>query len=394
MGIGPIAIFVVVATPMLAFLGWIVWRRWSVVIPPRQAGLVIRRGKPTDTTLPAGVHFTPPWNQTVEVYPDYELTYMTLPLERLGTEGSSDADYTDPPFGVIDREKVSSDVYYTLRFTIVRDQLKRIHERFGATGIKGIIRDESRRVIQATFAEDDYRLADLAGPSRAALEQVLTERLTERLAASGFALVFLSLQEPDLRELGRSLQEQVKAREELVLEQLRLQIGEAKARRLLAEAQVEASIEAERVRLRAAAEAAATITRARAEAAAGEERALRSASISAQVEELKAIKRRELASIEAEVRLKRAESIAQSSGVLTGDLMEFLVRLEVVERWREVMERWDGQIAVPIAAPTGSVLPPSPEALWQVSHGSSPTGAEAANRSAAARPAEVDRHGD
>jgi hypothetical protein len=53
MGIGPFAIFAIVATPMLAFLGWILWRRWTVVIPPRQAGLVIRRGQPTDTTMPA-----------------------------------------------------------------------------------------------------------------------------------------------------------------------------------------------------------------------------------------------------------------------------------------------------------------------------------------------------
>jgi regulator of protease activity HflC (stomatin/prohibitin superfamily) len=414
-----IFIFVIVAVPMLAFLGWILWRRWTVVVPPRSAGLVIRRGRATDKTLPTGAHFTSPWNQTVEIYPDYEMAYMTLPLEVLGAEGpaaadssgpraqlaerrgrpswtggAADVDFADLPFGVIDREKVSGDIYYTLRFTIIRGELKQIHERFGAAGIKGIIRDESRRVIQETFAEDGYTLADLVGPSRTALEQILSERMKERLAANGFALVFLSLQEPDLRELGQSLRQQVTAREELVLEQLRLRVSEARANRLEAEAQFDATIEAERLRARAAAEADATILHARAEAAAEEERALRWASTAGKAEEIRAAKRLELAAGEAALRLKRAESIAQSSKVVTGDLTELLVKLETVERWREIMERWDGRMALLAAGPSGSPLLPPLEAPGQPPYGAARTGAEPENHPAPPRPAEVDGHGN
>jgi regulator of protease activity HflC (stomatin/prohibitin superfamily) len=354
-------IFAFVAIPMLAFLGWVLWRRWSVVVGPRQAGLVIRRGRATTTTLPTGVHFAAPWNQTVEIYPDYELTYMTVPAERLPLEGTADTDYADPPFGVIDQDGVSASVFYTIRFALIRDELKQIHERFGAKGIKGIIRDESRRVIQDAFAEADYRLADLARPSRTPLEQFLSQQIRERLAANGFALIFFSLQEPDLRELGEALREQLSAREALLLEALRMQVDDAKGRRLRAIAQTEAQIEAERLR-----------TRAMAEADAEEERAIRRASTAGKTREIDIARRLELAAMEAELRLKRAQALAQSNSVLAAGLSEMLVRIEAIESWREAMERWDGQMSpglnpgMPAPPPFLGTLPythgPAPEA--------------------------------
>jgi regulator of protease activity HflC (stomatin/prohibitin superfamily) len=363
MNAAPLIIFAVVAVPMLAFLGWVLWRRWSVVVGSRQAGLVIRRGRATATTLPTGIHFAAPWNQTVEIYPDYEMTYMTVPPDRLTAEGTADADFADPPFGVIDGDRASGEICYTLRFTVIRGELKQIHERFGPQGIKGIIRDESRRTIQTAFAEENYRLADLVSPSRAALESALSERIKERLAVNGFSLVFFSLQEPDLRELGQSLREQVTAREELALEQLRIQIDEVKAQRMRAQAQIEVQLEAERVRARSATEADATLVRARAEVVAEEERELRRAATAGKVREVAIAKRLELVAMEADLRLKRAEALAQSNRALADGLSELLVRLESIESWREVMERWDGRMTPPALSPGTPSPLPVPEPL-------------------------------
>jgi regulator of protease activity HflC (stomatin/prohibitin superfamily) len=352
-----------------------------VVVGPRQAGLVIRRGRATTTTLPTGVHFAAPWNQTVEIYPDHEMTYMTVPADRLMGEGTADADYLDPPFGVIDQDGASAAIYYTIRFTLIRDELKQIHERFGPQGIKGIIRDESRRAIQAIFADGDYRLTDLARPTRPTLEQVLLERIKERLAANGFALVLFSLQEPDLRLLGQSLYEHVTAREVLALEGLQLQIDEAKGRRQQAAAQIEAQIERDRLRARAAAEADAQ-----------EEREIRRVRVTGKARAIEIAQGLELAAIEADLRLRRAEALARSNSVLAGGLSEILVRLEAIESWREVMLRWDGQGAPPGLIPGGAVPSEFIATLPFTSRAGSGAGADVESQTASSEESEVHGH--
>ncbi|MGE3601722.1 MAG: SPFH domain-containing protein, partial [Dehalococcoidia bacterium] len=336
-------VFGAVALPLLAFMAWILWSHWTVRIGHRQAGLVIRRGRATSTTLSAGSHFLPSFRGIVEAYPDFEMTYMTI---ATGTEAMSrrdDVDFADPPLGIVDREAAGADLYYTIRFRIVLGELKQIHERFGPNGIKGIIRDQSRRVIQEAFADGPYSVIDLAGHGRVELERVLAEQIKTALTGDGFALTLFTLQEPDLRGLGESLREQRQEREQLTLEELRSKTDEARHRRLQARFHVRALIETERIRLRAATDAEALSVRTQAELAADEERAIRRALTTAKAQEIEIAKKLELAPLEAELRLQRAEALARSGKVLEQGVSEPLLRLESIASWREVMERSGGR---------------------------------------------------
>lgn len=364
MSAGAILVFAAVALPLLAFMVWILVAHWTVRIGHRQAGLVIRRGRATNRTLSAGTHILPPFLGIVEAYPDVEMTYMTTAESVAAVEGRSDFSYYDPPFGVIDRDASGAGVFYTIRFRIAKDGLKQVHERFGPMGIKGIIRDESRRVIQELFSDDAYSIVDLAGTRRPELERVLFDRINDVLSNNGFAVTLFTLQEPDLRELGEALRAQRQEREQLAIEELRSQTDEARHRRLQARSQVRASIEVERTRMRAISGAEATTIRTQAELAADEERAIRHALTAAKAEEIEVAKRLELAALEADLRLKRAEAIAQSGKILEQGIPESLVRLESIASWREVMERWGGSLGWTAASgpfvPGHAVAPPLP----------------------------------
>jgi regulator of protease activity HflC (stomatin/prohibitin superfamily) len=360
---GAILVFAAVALPLLAFMAWILMSHWTVRIGHRQAGLVIRRGRATTKTLSAGTHFLPPFLGIVEAYPDVEMTYMTIADAGAAAEGRGDFDFVDPPFGVVDRAAAGAGVFYTVRFRIERRELKQIHERFGPGGIKGIIRDESRRIIQDAFADGSYSIADLAGNRRADLERAIHDRIKDTLAVNGFELTLFTLQEPDLRDLGEAFREQRQERELLAVEELRSKTDEARFRRLQARSQVRAAIEAERLRMRAAADAEAIAVRTRAELAANEERAVRHALAAAKAQEIEVAKQLELTALEADLRLKRAEALAQSGKVLEQGIPESLVRLESIATWREVMERWGGNLGwMPAAGPfvPGQTIPAPP----------------------------------
>ena len=91
-------IVLVVAIPMIGVLVWIVVAASLVRVPSGSLGLLMVKGRATDTALLPGPHFVPALRRKmVEIYPSVELTY------RAGGPAAADGDALErsgPPLEV------------------------------------------------------------------------------------------------------------------------------------------------------------------------------------------------------------------------------------------------------------------------------------------------------
>ena len=216
-----IIIFLGIFLTATATMVWVLLQDAFINIKPGEMGLIIARGKPAKTGLYPGVHFALRFGRVIEVYPAVEITYLTAPDANTSAPVEDSLTLYDPPLHVALGDRMSATVHYTVRFNIMRDGLPTIHTRFGTTGIKGILRDETRRVLITIMSDASVTAADTLGARRAELETRIADTLAEKLAAAGFTLVMFNLREIDLAGTTEVIQSTLRAAEELQLERAR-----------------------------------------------------------------------------------------------------------------------------------------------------------------------------
>jgi regulator of protease activity HflC (stomatin/prohibitin superfamily) len=209
-----IVVLLVIGVPLLAFAVWQLLQEGLVRIESGSVGLLIVRGKASDRILMPGAHFIWPFrHQMIQGYPMRELTYLTA-----DDGGVEETDFSDPPLMARLGDRAAVSVYYTIRFRILPDSLRGLHERVGPDGLKPLVRDQSRRDIIQELASDVYGIDDAFGAARDQLEAKLAARVTESLQADGFEVGMFNLRGIDLGAVNEAVVATVRAKAGLELE--------------------------------------------------------------------------------------------------------------------------------------------------------------------------------
>ena len=124
-----------------------------------------------------------------------------------------------PALKVMLGDRAEAKVGYTVRFRLVRDQLRLVHDRFGTTGYWSAVRDNVGAALAVALAQPDVTLDSLHPGQRQELEQQLKQRLAETLAADGMELAGFSLGAVDLGRAGETVQATLRARLRLAREE-------------------------------------------------------------------------------------------------------------------------------------------------------------------------------
>jgi hypothetical protein len=234
-------ILVVLLVPMLAIVGWMVVSASVIKVPAGALGLVLKNGKATDHSLTPGRHWVPLLRKTMVVeYPSVEMAY------RAGEDASSAAsqlDRTGPSLRGALGDRALADVAYTVRYAIIPERLRTVHERFGPEGVHGLVRDESGRAISRALSDPAVTVESLFGRARTDTETRLAEAVTAALEEHGIRVAGFVLGPVDLGRTGEVIQATVRAGFELALE-------EAEAATRIAQAQNDGRLEQEITTLR------------------------------------------------------------------------------------------------------------------------------------------------
>jgi regulator of protease activity HflC (stomatin/prohibitin superfamily) len=220
---------------MIGFLIFIIIMASLVRIPSGSLGLLMVKGRATDTALLPGAHFLPAIRRRmVEEYPSIELAYragvqadtqdtrseLPGPFERSGPLNRfKHLDQSGPPLTVTLGDRSTATISLTIRFQLIPESLRIVHERYGPNGIFGIVRDESSRAVVNALGGPEFTIDSLFGTARAASEQRLAAAVGEALAADGIRVTALVLGTVDLGRTGEVIQATVRARHELEREQ-------------------------------------------------------------------------------------------------------------------------------------------------------------------------------
>ena len=210
-------ILLVLVLPMIGLLVWLIIAESTVRVPSGSLGLLMVKGRATDTALLPGRHFVPALRKRmVEEYPSVEFAYRAG-----GSEDVVDTrlDRSGPPLLVTLGDRVTAGISLTIRFQLIPERLRLIHERFGPEGIFGIVRDESSRAVTATLGDPGVGVANLLGPEREMCQQRLATAVGEALEADGIRVTTLLLGAVDLGRTGEVIQATMRARYELEREQ-------------------------------------------------------------------------------------------------------------------------------------------------------------------------------
>jgi hypothetical protein len=119
------------------------------------------------------------------------------------------------PLTVTLGDRTTAILSFTVRFVLVPEQLRTVHERFGPNGIFGIVRDESHRAVRNTLGDPSFGVDSLFGPARDACQTQLAEAISAALESDGIRLTAFSLSTMDLGRTGEVIGATVRARYEL-----------------------------------------------------------------------------------------------------------------------------------------------------------------------------------
>ncbi len=209
-------VLVVLLVPMLGLLAWVIVSASVVRIPPGMLGLLLERGRPTNTTLPPGPHFVFALRRRmVQEYPAIELTYRAGEPE----ESTHELEQSGPPLRVSLGDRTAAIVPYTVRFKLDPDQLRQVHERLGPAGIFGFVRDESSLAITALLGDPAVTVEELFGPAREECQEQLGQAVRVRLQRVGIDVTGFIVGAVDLGRTGEVIQATARARYELHQEQ-------------------------------------------------------------------------------------------------------------------------------------------------------------------------------
>src|SRR6476661_5433814 len=174
-------ILLVLVLPMLVLLGWAVMRSSFVRVPSGSLGLLMVKGRATDKSLLPGAHFVAALRRRmVELYPSVELAFRAD-----GEVDDSALTSSAPPLTVTLGDRTTVTVTVTVRFRLMPDQLRLIHERFGPQGIFNVVRDETSRAVQRGLGAPDIGVKDLLGASRQVTESAVAQSVAEALQRDG-----------------------------------------------------------------------------------------------------------------------------------------------------------------------------------------------------------------
>ena len=210
-------IVLVVAIPMIALVVWMVVAASLVRVPSGSLGLLMVKGRATDTALLPGPHFVPALRRKmVEIYPAVELTY------RAGGPAAADGDVLErsgPPLEVTLGDRTRATVPYTVRFRLVPDKLRHVHERFGPAGVFGIVRDASSAAVSAALRDPAIGIDDMFGAPLEVCQKSVGAALADALEAHGIELSAFLLGAAEFGRTGEVIQATLRARHELEREQ-------------------------------------------------------------------------------------------------------------------------------------------------------------------------------
>ena|GEM_PF-1582766 len=210
-------IILVVILPIIGVLIWLLLAASFVRVPSGSLGLLMVKGRATDKTLLPGAHFVAALRRhMIEEYPSVELAYRAGGPDD---PGKPELNQSGPPLTVTLGDRTTAVLSLTVRFRLLPEQLRLVHERFGPKGFFGIVRDETSRAVIATLGAPETGIDSLFGPQRGECEERLRAAITTALAKDGIELTSLLLGPVDLGRTGEVIQATVRARYELEREQ-------------------------------------------------------------------------------------------------------------------------------------------------------------------------------
>jgi hypothetical protein len=227
MSLGAWLVVLFIVVPLLALLIWALLRQSIVRVPMGSLGLMVVHGKSTNRSLLPGVHWVPALRRRDCVsYPAVELSYRasTDPVVTSAVEAGG------PALRVVLGDRAEALVDYTVRFQLVPEKLKLVHDRFGTTGYWSAVRDDCWAAIADVLAAPDVTLDSLYPGQRAELETKLKERVESALAEDGMVVTGFGLGAVDLGRAGETVQATVRARLELEREEAESAIQELRVR--------------------------------------------------------------------------------------------------------------------------------------------------------------------
>jgi regulator of protease activity HflC (stomatin/prohibitin superfamily) len=205
-------IVLVVAIPMIGALVWLFVTASLVRVPSGSLGLLMVKGRATDTALLPGLHFLPALRRKmVEIYPSVELTYLAGAPAAAGDA----LERSGPPLEVTLGDRTRATVPYTVRFRLVPDQLRHVHERFGPAGVFGIVRDASSTAISAALRDPAIGIDDMFGAPLEVCQKSVAAAVAEALDASGIEFSAFLLGAAEFGRTGDVIQATLRARHEL-----------------------------------------------------------------------------------------------------------------------------------------------------------------------------------
>ena len=217
-------VLLVVAVPIVGFVAWLLLDESLVRIPSGNLGLLLVHGKATKQVLGPGRHVVPSFRQhSVQQYPALELAYRA--------DGGLDAVHTDlersgPVIEAVLGDRTPVIVACTMRYRLVSDRLRDVHEAVGPDGMWSSIRDLVEHEVRDSLLEPTVTIDSLFGRERRELASALSLRLRTALEAHGFAVTGFSLAGVDLGAAGTVVAATARARLELEREK-----AEARVRR-------------------------------------------------------------------------------------------------------------------------------------------------------------------
>lgn len=223
-------VFAFVSVPLVGVLLWLLLDDSIVRIGSGELGLLMVRGRATDKALLPGPHFVPAFRRmTVQPYPSLELSYRAR--SQAGAEsGSEGLEHVGPALRVLLGDRSIATVSYTLRFRLLPENLRLVHERFGPSGIWAAAQDVAEHAIRLAINQPEYDVDSTFGEARHALEASLATAVGASLHEAGFDLTLFGLGEVDLGATSEVVQATVRARLELEREAAEAIVRLARAR--------------------------------------------------------------------------------------------------------------------------------------------------------------------
>jgi hypothetical protein len=161
----------------------------------------------------------------IELYPSVELSYRAD-----GGSEETNLISSAPPLTVMLGDRATVTVAVTVRFRLLPDQLRLVHERFGPEGLFTVVRDETARAVRGMLGRPEIGVKDLLGSARQETEATLAAAVGEALTADGLQLTQLTLGVVDLGRIGEVVQAVSRASYELEREEAEAHTRLARAR--------------------------------------------------------------------------------------------------------------------------------------------------------------------